>query len=262
MLPSLTELETTLKLGHRRGSTPVKTIAIFGAGPALGLSVARRFARENYRVALVARRQESLDALTAALSNVDTTTCQADLLNPTELTAAVAAIEARHGHIDVAVWSPGGLDQPRVHTLDINPDTLPTQLELLLLAPIRLANLLLPGMRTRHDGALIYASGTSATAPMPQLGNVGIALAGMRNYVLAANTALTDEGVYVGVVPIGGLIKNSAAEAAVLNTPTQFEGFDMDALKLTTLDPDHIAEIFWDLNLNRDRAEQPIGAGY
>lgn len=239
----------------------MKTIAIFGAGPALGLSVARRFAREGYRVALVARRQESLDALAAALPNAETATFRADLLNPAEVADAVAAVDQRFGHIDVAVWSPGGLDQPRVHVLDIDPDELPGQLELLLLAPIRLAKLLLPGMRTRRDGALLYASGTSATAPVPQLGNVGIALAGMRNYVLAANATLADEGVYVGIVPIGGLIKNSAAEAAVLNTPTQFEGFDMDALKLTTLDPDDIAEIFWTLNLKRDHAEHAIGAG-
>jgi len=239
----------------------VKTIAIFGAGPALGLSLAQRFGREGYRVALVARRQESLDELAAALPNIETETFRADLLDPTQLTAAVTAIEQRLGYVDVAVWSPGALDQPRVHVLDIDPDTLPDQLELLLQAPIRLATRLLPGMRTRHDGALLYASGILARTPVPQLGNVGIALAGMRNYVLAANAALSSEGVYVGVVPIGGLIKDSAAEAAVLNTPAQFDGFDMDTLQLTTLDPADIAEVFWNLNLKRDRAEQVVGSG-
>jgi NAD(P)-dependent dehydrogenase (short-subunit alcohol dehydrogenase family) len=181
----------------------LKTIAIFGAGPALGLSVARRFGREGYRVALVARRQESLDELAAALPDVETATFRADLLDPAQLAAAVAAIEERFGQVDVAVWSPGGLDQPRVEVLDIDPDELPGQLDLLLLAPIRLARLLLPGMRKRGDGALLYASGTSATMPVPQLGNVGVALAGMRNYIFGANAALSGEGVYVGVVPIG-----------------------------------------------------------
>ena len=237
----------------------MKTIAIFGAGPALGLSIARRFGREGYRVALVARRQESLDELAAALPAVETTTFRADLLDPAQLTAAVAAIEDRFGHVDVAVWSPGALDQPRVPVLDIDPDDLPGQLDMLLLAPIRLTRLLLPGMRKRGDGAILYASGILAITPVPQLGNVGIALAGMRNYVFSAHTALSGDGVYLGVVPIGGLIKNSAAEAAVLNTPTQFEGFDMEALKLTTLDPDDVAEVFWDLNLKRDRTEEVVG---
>lgn len=240
----------------------MKTIAIFGAGPALGLSVARRFGREGYRVALVARRQESLDELAAALPDVETATFRADLLDPAQLTAAVAAVEERFEQVDVAVWSPGGLDQPRVHVLDIDPDELPGQLDLLLLAPIRLARLLLPGMRRRGGGALLYASGISAITPVPQLGNVSLALAGMRNYVFGANAALSGEGVYVGVVPIGGLIRKSAAEAAVLNAPAQFEGFDMDALKLTTLDPDDIAEVFWDLNLKRDRVEDVVGTAF
>jgi NADP-dependent 3-hydroxy acid dehydrogenase YdfG len=236
----------------------VKTIAIFGAGPALGLSIARRFGHEGYRVALVARRQESLDALAEALPDVETATFRANLLDPTQLTEAVTAIEERFGHVDVAAWSPGGLDQQRVPVLDVNPDELPGQLDLLLLAPIRLARLLLPGMRNRGDGALLYASGASAITPIPQLGNVGIALAAMRNYVLGANSALANEGVYVGIVPIGGLIKNSAAEAALLNAPTEFENFDLEALKLTTLDPDTIADVFWDLNLKRDRAEEVV----
>lgn len=239
--------------------TLLKTIAIFGAGPALGLSVARRFGREGYRVALVARRQESLDALAAELPTVETETFRADLRDPAQLTAAVTAIEDRFGHVDVAVWSPGALDQPRIPVLDINPDDLPAQLDLLLIAPVRLTSLLLPGMRKRGDGALLYASGTPAIMPVPPLGNVGIALAGMRSYALAAHAALSGEGVYVGIVPIDGLIKNSAAETAVLNTPTDFEGFDMDALKRTTLDPNNIAEIFWNLNLKRDRAEQIVG---
>lgn len=237
----------------------MKTIAIFGAGPALGLSLAQRFGREGYRVALVARRQESLDELAARLPDVETATFRADLLDPAQLTAAVAAIEDRFGPVDVAVWSPGGLDQARVAVLDVDPDELPNQLELLLLAPIRLARLLLPGMRARGDGGLLYASGTSATNPVPQLGNVGIALAGMRNYVHSAHAVLADDGVYVGVVPIGGLIRGSAAEAVVMSASGEFADFDLDALKLALLDPADIADVFWDLNAKRDRVEAVVG---
>ena len=44
-----------------------KVIAVFGAGTGLGVSVARRFGREGYRVALVARRAEQLTALVTTL---------------------------------------------------------------------------------------------------------------------------------------------------------------------------------------------------
>jgi len=235
----------------------MRTIAIFGAGPALGLSVAKRFGREGYRIALVARRQESLDALSAELTSHEHATFVADLADRAQVGASVAAIEERFGHIDVAVYSPGGLDQSRVGVLDVDPDALPGQLDLLLLTPIALVRALLPGMRERGDGALLFASGTSAITPVPQLGNVGLTLAATRNYVLNLNGALAAEGVYAGVVPIGGLIKGSAAEAVVANLPEEFANFDLSAFAV--LDPNDIAEVFWDLNLKRDRAEAIVG---
>ncbi len=43
------------------------TIAIVGAGPGLGLAIARTFGREGFSVALIARTQDKLDRLAADL---------------------------------------------------------------------------------------------------------------------------------------------------------------------------------------------------
>jgi len=45
-----------------------KTIAVFGVGPGMGRAVVRRFGREGFQVALVARNQTRLDAFTAELA--------------------------------------------------------------------------------------------------------------------------------------------------------------------------------------------------
>lgn len=239
----------------------MRTVAIFGAGPATGLSLARRFGREGYRVALVARRQESLDELVAALPDVETATFTADLVDHDQLAGAVAAIERRFGHVDVAVYSPGGLDQERVAVLDIDPVALPGQLGRSLLAPIALTRLLLPGMRERGGGALLFASGSSAIEPTPQLANIGVALAGLRSYVRSVNVAVADDGVYVGVVHIGGLIRHSSVERLLATEAgaAAFPGFDAEALRRLTIEPDAVADVFWDLQRTRDRAEETIG---
>jgi len=44
-----------------------KTIAIVGAGPGLGLSIAKQFGANGYKVALIARRKESLDQLVTSI---------------------------------------------------------------------------------------------------------------------------------------------------------------------------------------------------
>ncbi|MFE5504773.1 SDR family NAD(P)-dependent oxidoreductase [Amycolatopsis japonica] len=83
-----------------------KTLAIFGAGPVLGLSLARRFGREGFRIALVARTTENLDALVAELARdgVEASGFVADVYEPAQIAAAVTAI----GRIDAVAFNPGG----------------------------------------------------------------------------------------------------------------------------------------------------------
>lgn len=42
-------------------TTLKQTLVIVGAGPQLGLSIAKKFGRNGFRVALIARRQEALE---------------------------------------------------------------------------------------------------------------------------------------------------------------------------------------------------------
>jgi short-subunit dehydrogenase len=235
-----------------------KTIAVFGAGPALGLSVARRFGREGFQVALVARNRDKLDGLVADLAreNIEASAFTADLADRAQLTAAVKAITAEFGRIDVVEFGPAGTGMS-VPTLDIDADNLAPQLDLLLLAPITLVRQVLPGMVERGDGALLFAQGGSAKYPAPFLANVGIAMSGLRNYVYNLNTELAGKGVYAGTLTIGALIERSEAErtldAMAGDVP---EGF---LAVSDRVDPDDLAERYWDMYVRRDRVEEVIG---
>ena len=73
---------------------------IVGAGPGIGLSVARRFAREGYSITLVSRHPQSLaDAVPD-----DWTLQAADAGDPASLTAAFGAIHQQH-ETDVLVYN-------------------------------------------------------------------------------------------------------------------------------------------------------------
>ena len=62
-----------------------KVLAIVGAGPGLGSAIARRFAQAGWSVALVALRQEVIDAGLAELEPLGVNTCgaQADVTDRT-----------------------------------------------------------------------------------------------------------------------------------------------------------------------------------
>lgn len=87
-----------------------KTIAIFGAGPGLGLgaSVARRFAGEGFHIALIARNKDHLNALVDQLAaeGIEAAGFTADLAAPDEIPALITAIRDRFGRIDVIEYGP------------------------------------------------------------------------------------------------------------------------------------------------------------
>jgi NADP-dependent 3-hydroxy acid dehydrogenase YdfG len=51
-------------------ATPVKTLLVVGAGAGLGYSVAERFGRKGFDVALISRSQDNVDTLVTRLAQL------------------------------------------------------------------------------------------------------------------------------------------------------------------------------------------------
>jgi NAD(P)-dependent dehydrogenase (short-subunit alcohol dehydrogenase family) len=77
----------------------MNSIIIIGAGPGIGAAVARRFARENFSVALIARKQETLEPLLAELAAAggDVIGELADAGDEQQLAHALTRIEEQQG---------------------------------------------------------------------------------------------------------------------------------------------------------------------
>lgn len=84
------------------------SIAIIGAGPGLGAAVARRFGREGFDVALIARDHERTKAFAAELGREGVTArgFAADVRDPKALAAALDAVNATMGPVEVLQYSP------------------------------------------------------------------------------------------------------------------------------------------------------------
>jgi short-subunit dehydrogenase len=228
------------------------TIAIYGAGPALGMAVARRFGREGFRVALVARSRERLDGMVRELAadGVEAAGFRADIADRDAALRAADEIEARFGAIDVLEHSPT-LGRPLTSPLEVDVATVTPLLDLYLLTPIALVGRVLPGMRERDHGGLLFAMGASARYPIPRLAAGGIALSAVRSYIHTLNSALSETGVYAGTLLIGATIENSrthrsAAAPAIGERP------------LAVVAAGDLADRLWDMYTKRDRVEDVI----
>jgi NAD(P)-dependent dehydrogenase (short-subunit alcohol dehydrogenase family) len=232
-----------------------KTIAVFGAGPGMGRSVARRFGREGFRVALVSRNRARLDAFTRELvgDGIDAAGFDADFADRDALPSLVGAITARFGPIDVLEYAPSGLDwlTRQVPVRDADTESFEFPLDLLVRTPVTLIRHVLPGMIERGDGAVLFGLPVT-NVPVPQVGNVGTVAAAAYSYLHNLHVDLAGTGVYAGLVQVAGLVGDSDAARFVA------ENWD-PALLPEPLDPADLADAMWDLYLKRDRFDQVVG---
>ncbi len=176
------------------------TIAVVGAGPGLGLALARAFGREGFHIGLIARDAARLTADVATLKaeGVTASAHPADIRDRAALRTALEAV----GPVDVLEYSPGPQGAPITPALDTTVDSATAQFELNVLGAITATEVVLPAMLARGAGTLIFTTGASSILPISFLGSAGLAMAALRNWSLSLHDQLAPRGVHVGAVTI------------------------------------------------------------
>ncbi|TYB60137.1 SDR family NAD(P)-dependent oxidoreductase [Nonomuraea sp. PA05] len=219
------------------------TIAIVGAGPGLGLAIARTFGGHGFDVALIARTKDKLDSLAARLGaeGVTAAAFPADVLDRPSLAAALDAAAERFGGIDVLEYSPAPHSPVPGLTMavptEVTVDNLQPQIEYTLYGALAAARAVLPAMRQAGAGTLLVTTGGGSVHPVPMLGNVNAAAAALRNWVLNLHNELAGSGVYAAHVAINAWIGEGGPEGIPTATPAR------------------IAALYWDLYERRDQPE-------
>ncbi|MFC5824560.1 SDR family NAD(P)-dependent oxidoreductase [Nonomuraea insulae] len=213
----------------------MSVIAIVGAGPGMGLSIAKLFGAHGFEVALVARDAAKLDTLVNDLreAGVSAAAFTADVTDRPSLVTAFEQINKRFGRVDVLEYSPATREVEMAGPLETTPDNVQSQIEYYLYGAITAAAQVLPAMREAGAGTLLFTTGGGSITPHPAMGNINAAAAALRNWVLNLHQVLDGTGVHAAHVAISAWIGSGPPEA----------------------EPDAIASAYWDLHTARDRAE-------
>jgi len=139
---------------------------ITGGSEGLGKGMALKFAVSGADVAILARRQDVLDAAAAEIEaegggRVAAISC--DLLDADATARAFADAESALGKIDILVNNAGTSRAGEFEK--VTDEDWHNDLELKLFAAIRLSRLALPGMKSRRWGRIINVLNTGAKAP-------------------------------------------------------------------------------------------------
>lgn len=221
----------------------MKTLVIIGAGKGLGLSLAKRFGKEGFRIALVARNEEKLQEMVVELKDrgIESSYYLADIFHKEQINGAINAIKQKYGKIDVLEFSPTAGNYPPTSALDLTSENAKDVFAGQVASAIDVVNAVLPDMLDNKEGALLFTTGLSSLYPMPMIGNLGIAMSGLRNYITNLKTELSSKGIFVGHRALGVQIKDQGSG--------------------TVNDPDVIAGMWYQTYIDRKDWEQEYPKG-
>ena len=178
---------------------------ITGASRGLGLAVARAYAGRDARLVLVARGADALARAEAELAaQTDVVAVAADVAEDAERIVETAI--RRFGGVDVLVNNASELGPSPMPALEAYRwQDLERVLRVNVLAPLHLAQLVLPGMRARHEGVVINVTSDAGVEAYPGWGGYGASKAALEHLSRTLAAELEGSGVRVCVVDPGDM---------------------------------------------------------
>lgn len=149
-----------------------RVAVVTGATRGIGRATAERFVREGAHVAIVARTGEELEATAADLRTVadrgaQVLAVQADVRRPADLTLLHERTRSTLGPVDILVNNAG--TSRRGAFLEHTDEVWQDDLDLKVLAAVRLARLVIPDMEVRGGGRIVNV--TAVAGKHPQSGS-------------------------------------------------------------------------------------------
>jgi short-subunit dehydrogenase len=227
------------------------TVLITGASSGIGATYAERFARRGHDLVLVARDKARLEALAARLreeSKVAVDVLQADLTQPTDLSAVETRLrdDARIGILinNAGIAQSGGFMQQTAESIE-GLITLNTT------APTRLAAAVAPRLAQSGTGAIVNIGSVVGFAPEFGMTIYGATKAFVLFLSQGLSLELSPKGVYVqAVLPAStrteiwqraGIDVNTLPEVMEVGELVDAALVGFDRRELVTIPPLHVA---------------------
>lgn len=144
-----------------------KVAVITGGSVGIGLAVAQALAKEGVHLALVARGEDRLVDQASRITNdfgVKTIGIKADVAKPQDVDRVVAEAEKAFGGVDILINNAGTGSNETV--MEAPDDKWQYYWDLHVMAAVRLARGLVPGMRQRGGGIIIHNASICAKQPL------------------------------------------------------------------------------------------------
>lgn len=182
-----------------------KSVVITGANSGIGLSTAIELAKAGYDVIGTVRTQDKADRMqeAAQAKGASVRAAVLDVGNEESTRKGFAEIDQMTGGGPWAVINNAGFAQPGA-VEDVSAEGARYQLEVNLVAPARIAQLVLPAMRERGDGRIVNVSSIAGRVSAPLTGWYCASKQGLEGLSDALRMEVAQFGVKVILIEPGG----------------------------------------------------------
>lgn len=204
-----------------------RVCVVAGVGPGNGAAFVRRFADAGYRVAMLARSRETLDALEAELPAARG--YATDVTDARAVAATFARLREELGPVDVLVHNAGS--GVFGSFLEISPETFEEAWRTNALSLLLCGREAVADMRSRGRGSVVVIGATASRRGGAGFAAFAPAKAAQRSLAESMARSLGPEGIHVAVVIVDGVIDTPRTRRFFADRPDEF-----------FLDPNRIAE--------------------
>jgi gluconate 5-dehydrogenase len=176
---------------------------VTGAARGLGHAMATALAQADATVVFNGRDRDALEAARGALATSGRKTDVAvfDVTNQDAVHAGIAAIERKHGAIDIVVNNAGIQRRNTVH--DFTKADWDAVIATNLTAPFLVAQAVVPGMRARKRGSIINIASLTSELARPNIVAYTAAKGGVRQLTRGLAVELAADGIRVNAIAPG-----------------------------------------------------------
>ncbi|MGH8281593.1 MAG: SDR family NAD(P)-dependent oxidoreductase [Gammaproteobacteria bacterium] len=191
---------------------------VIGIGPGNGAAIARRFAREGYRVALLSRSTTFPEKLAAELGDVRAYACDAS--DPESVKSAFSHIRKELGEADVLVHNAGSGTWGNVE--DVSAADLESAWRVNVLGAFTAAREVIPAMKQRGAGSIVFIGATASRRGGAKAAAFAQAKAAQRTLAESMARHLWPAGIHVALVVIDGVVDLPRTRERMPDKPDSF----------------------------------------
>ena len=210
------------------GQAKRKLCTVVGVGPGNGAAFARRFAKEGYAVALLARTTTFTAELAKTLDGALAYAC--DVTNADAVMKSFETIRSELGETDVLIYNAGSGVWGNVE--DISPADFETSWRINALGALLAAKEVVPAMKRAGHGSIVFIGATASRRGVARTAAFAPAKAAQKSLAESMARHLWSSGIHVSLIIVDGVVDLPRTREFMKGKPDTF-----------FIKPDDVAEL-------------------